>query len=132
MLNCDKCDSMMVEDYNLSCIYYDETIQEILNSDGEIIFENIPTELVFICRRCGYTKNIDLEDINKMMQLRVVDRLINSRLNIVYKSADKSIIDEANGVSYCGICSGVVDESGFCYNDLISQCVIRKVKINNV
>jgi hypothetical protein len=129
MIDCDQCGSKMSEDILLSTIEYDNLTKVILNEEGEIIYENLPDYLVFSCKMCGETKNIKISDIIKNLQNKIVSLLLKERLKVIYTTADRSKVDEASGVSYCGLCPGVIDESGYCYNDVISQCRVRKVKL---
>lgn len=125
MFSCDKCESAMIEDFSLTSAYFDDRVETIIDEDGNIIYEHLPQKLYFICGKCGYSKPISIEDIIKELQKRSLNALLYSRLNFVYRNVPKDNIDEANGVSYCGICQGVVDGSGTCYNDVINKCVLR-------
>jgi len=132
MFKCEKCGIAMVEDYSLTCLSYDTEIDKIITEDGVFNYSNLPDYLIFICRRCGGTKKVKLQTIITNLQNIVITQLLSIRLRIALRAVDKSVVDEAHGVSYCGICAGVIDDSGYCYNDVISQCVIRKSKIINV
>ncbi len=120
----------MALDYRLTGLFYDDNVTVLLDEDSDIQYNLLPEDFVFICRRCGYTKNIKVSDIIKHEQEKVCKFLLHMRLDAAYKLTDKTKVDEASGVSFCGMCKGVVDDSGYCYNDVILQCPVRKKIIN--
>lgn len=123
---CDNCGTAVVVDNALTAEEYNIRVKYIVSDDGDIIKENLPDFLSFACRKCGTFKNIDIVDIIADIRRPIIDRLIKGRLEHVFETSDRSSVDEANGVSYCGICPGVIDGTGYCYNDLISQCKVRE------
>jgi len=127
MYFCDKCGTTLVEDPYITSLEYNKVIKGIISKDGEIIKENLPTFVTYSCRRCGSTKNVEISEILKEMMQPSIEAMLDIRLAAVFEATDRSTIDEANGISYCGICPGVLDDTGYCYNDLIKQCVVRKV-----
>ena len=127
MYFCDKCGTTLVEDPYITSLEYNKVIKGIISKDGEIIKENLPTFVTYSCRRCGSTKNVEISEILKEMMQPSIEAMLDTRLAAVFEATDRSTIDEANGISYCGICPGVLDDTGYCYNDLIKQCVVRKV-----
>lgn len=128
MFNCEKCGAVLVEDAALSCVAYDKATKELLDENGALIHESLPDELVFVCRRCGFTREINLLTIIRSIKERIASRLLDTRLQIVYNTVDRTLVDEANGVSFCGLCPGTIDDTGICYNDVIKQCPIRRNK----
>jgi len=132
MFTCKKCNTLLVEDFNMASEAYDGDLKTVLTEDGEIDYKALPTYLIFSCGRCGYFEKIEISTIIKNLQKKIVKTLFYKRLDLVYSTADKTKVDEANGISFCGMCPGVIDESGYCYNDVISQCIIRKTKLNDI
>ncbi len=129
MFTCKKCGTILTEDFNIASEFYDNDLKIILTEEGEVDYKALPEYLIFSCARCGAVEKIEIIDIIKTLQKKIIKTLIHKRLSLVYTTADRTKVDEAKGVSFCGMCSGVVDESGYCYNDVISQCVIRKTKL---
>ena len=127
MFCCDKCNTALVLDYKYTSAFYDDNVTTILNEEGELLYEALPNEVVYTCRRCGNKKLISLDEIIASIKAKVCKILLTDRLNMTYKLADKKMVDEAKGVSFCGQCVGVIDDSGYCYNDVIKQCPVRKI-----
>lgn len=132
MFTCKKCGTILVEDFNMASEFYDNDSIRILTEEGEIDYEALPSYLIFSCARCGAVEKIEITDIIETLQKKTIKTLLHKRLSLVYSTADKTKVDEASGISFCGLCEGVVDESGYCYKDVISQCVIRREKLNDV
>lgn len=131
MFFCNNCGTILVEDSNLTMLKYNESIKLIIDDDGNLIKDNIPTFIVFSCRKCGETINIDIFEIIDKMRKYAIEGMLKHRINVAYKTVDRDSVDEANGVSYCGICPGVIDGSGYCYNDVISCCKNREVLLKD-
>jgi hypothetical protein len=126
MFKCDKCESAMIVDYMLTAKFFDEKMKEIFNDDGEIEYSGIPKEIYISCGRCGYSKLISMDEIIESILSRPLKALVHNRMSYVLNNVDREDIDEANGVSHCGLCQGVIDGTGICYNDVIERCVLRK------
>jgi hypothetical protein len=126
MFKCEKCESAMIEDYMLTAKFFDDKMTEIFNDDGEIEYKNIPYEIYISCGRCGYSKLISVNEIVEEILRKPLKALLYHRLSYVYKNVEREGIDEANGVSHCGMCQGVIDGTGICYNDVIERCSLRK------
>lgn len=127
MFNCDNCGTVLVLDYMYTGNFYDDNVTTVLNEDGEILYENLPNTVVYVCRRCGNKKLVNLDEILSLIKTRVCNILLNTRLGQAHTVVDKQLVDEASGISFCGACSGVIDSSGYCYNDVIKQCPVRKI-----
>jgi DNA-directed RNA polymerase subunit RPC12/RpoP len=127
MFKCDKCGNNLILDYKNTSAYYNDNVTTLLDEDGAILYDKLPDEVVYVCHRCGERKLIDINSIILDIKEKVCKILLGMRLDITYKFADKSLVDEASGVSFCGRCRGVVDGSGYCYNDVIKQCPVRKI-----
>lgn len=132
MFTCKKCGTILVEDFNIASEFYDGESVLILTKDGEIDYDVLPDYLVFSCAKCGFIKKISIITIIKGIQKKIIKILLHRRLSSVYSTADRTKVDEANGIAFCGMCEGVVDESGYCYKDVISQCIIRESKLNGI
>lgn len=127
MFNCDKCKTVMVLDYKHSTDFYNSNVTTILNEDGNIDFNSLPDEVVYACRNCGTVQVIELSAIILAIKKRIIKAVLDIRYGAVYHNFDNSAVEEANGVAFCGICSGVADDSGYCYNDVIKECPVRKI-----
>ena len=130
MYFCDKCGTKLVEDSSITAIEYNKVVKQIISDSGEVIEENLPNFITFACRGCGEYKNIDMIVVLNKLRHNALASMLKSRIEAVYKTADRTKVDEANGIAYCGICPGVIDESGYCYNDVISQCLVRKAMLD--
>ena len=89
----------------------------------------MPDYLIFSCPKCGYFEKKSFDELKEVLKLSVLQSLLDLRQEIAYKNIDRSKISEENGISYCGLCYGLLDGDGYCYNDVISQCPI--VNSNN-
>lgn len=127
MFNCDNCNTTLILDYKHTSAYYNDNVTILLDEDGAILHNMLPDEVVYVCRRCGERKLINFNDIVLNIKEKVCRVLLDNRLDITYRFADKRLVDEASGVNFCGRCRGVVDGSGHCYNDVIKQCPVRKI-----
>jgi len=127
MINCDKCNVAMVLDYRHSASFYDSNVTTILDEEADIDFDSLPEEVVYICRRCGAVKVVSLTSVINLIKKKIVKLVLDMRYSFVYQNFDNSTVEESNGVSFCGICHGVVDDSGYCYNDVIKECPVRKI-----
>jgi len=127
MFFCKKCGSTLMEDTGLTTLEYSKIVKHTIDEDGELIRENIPKFITFSCRRCGEMLNVDIEAIIDKVRDKAILALLKSRIQVAYKTIDKDKVDEANGISYCGVCPGVIDGSGYCYNDVIVCCKNREV-----
>jgi len=126
MFFCDKCGTIMTEDSNLTAYEYSKVVTHIVDEEGELIKDNIPKFITFACRKCGNFDNVDIALILAKIQDRSIVSMLKNRINSAYKDPNRDNVDEANGISYCGICPGVIDGSGYCYNDVINYCKVRK------
>jgi hypothetical protein len=127
MFNCDKCGNVLVLDYKYTSAFYADNVTTVLNEDGVLNYNALPDEVVYVCRRCGNTKLVSFSEMILLLKENVCKFLLNSRLDAAYKYVDKGVVDESHGISFCGQCYGVIDDSGYCYNDVIEQCPIRNL-----
>lgn len=126
MFQCEKCKISMVLDYKYTSAFYNDNVTVVLDDNGDIMYDCLPDKVVYVCRRCGIKEVVDFKTIVMGIKEIVCKVLLNTRLEAVYKAVNKGFVDEGNGVTFCGMCGGVIDESGYCYNDVIKQCPIRK------
>lgn len=127
MFYCDKCNTILAMDYKHTSIYYNDNVTTILDEDGTICYDALPDEVVYICHKCGAKKLVALSELVNMIKTKVCRNLLSSRLGTVYKLVDKNLVDEAHGIDFCGRCFGVIDDSGYCYKDVIKKCPVRKL-----
>lgn len=127
MFTCDKCGTVLVIDYKHSAISYDSNVTTVLDEGGNINFDNLPDEVSYVCRRCGSVKKIALNSVVELIKGKIIKAVLDVRYSAVYTTFDSSKVDEASGVSFCGMCYGMVDDSGYCYNDVIKECPVRKI-----
>lgn len=127
MFHCSKCSTILTLDYKYTGAFYNDNVVNILDENNDILYNELPNCVVYVCRRCGNKQLIDLNALINSIKMNACKIVLNSRLDLVYKSIDRASVDEASGVSFCGQCPGVVDDSGYCYNDVIKQCPVRKI-----
>jgi predicted RNA-binding Zn-ribbon protein involved in translation (DUF1610 family) len=126
MFKCDECGTTLILDYRHSAAFYNSNVTTVLDEESEIDFNLLPKEVVYVCRRCGKTKIIDLETVVYTVKKKITDAVLNIRYDTVYKNFGDSVVNEENGIAFCGMCRGVIDDAGHCYNDVIKECPVRK------
>jgi len=124
LLQC-SCGNQLREDTLATVIAYNNEVTCIWSIDNSIDFTSVPAYLVFSCYKCNFSKKILLEDLYRNKQKEVLTILIPERLALGMRSVRQQVIKEEHGIAYCGFCNGPLDGDGYCYNDIISNCVVR-------
>lgn len=127
---CEKCGNTLEDSRMLTVVDYDAELDVLMSEAGELIIDSSADYLLFICNNCGFQKKISFSMFMEMIKKDLLTIVANNRLSAAIPGIDKSKVKEENGISFCGMCLGVIDGSGYCYNDVISQCSIRKFKTN--
>jgi len=131
---CKKCGGMLIMDTLATVRLYHLSVDIIIDEEKEISdIDLLPEYLVFLCHKCGYSEKRTFEDIRIDLKTTLMQKILKLRQQESYKLIDKSKIHEENGISFCGICEGHSGcDDGYCYNDMLPQCIIRKthIKIN--
>lgn len=129
-LLCDKCSTPLDLDKLLTMQSYDTELKEILDTNGEIYLDPNVDYLLFTCGRCNFYKKVDIQKVIDTIKSNLIKIISNTRVNFALQNMDNSGVKEDNGVDYCGICPGVIDSTGYCYNDVINKCYLRKLKLD--
>lgn len=130
-LFCDKCGSILEENKSLTLASYDREFVELFSEDGSLYTNTEMNYLLFVCNKCGFHRKVNISLLTEMIRRDLIEIVANNRVSAAVPTIDRRKVKEENGVSYCGICFGVIDDSGYCYNDVISQCKVRKTKLDD-
>ena len=106
---CKECDGRLVIDILLTARRYDLDTGILINEDGVKDVKVLPDYLIFSCSKCGYSEKRSFEELKEILKLDILQMLLSVRQKAVYKNIDRSKILEENGISYCGLCYGVLD-----------------------
>ena len=128
---CDNCGQTLNEDTLRTIEEHDKEVSLIVKNN-ELDVGLLPRYIVFKCPVCDFISKMD------------VDKLLNPYLELILSRLDKYRIQECmytiknnnwfvknfsedNGIAFCGCCSGFLDGDGYCYNDVIKVCPVRRV-----
>lgn len=133
IFKCAQCDFIMVEDLTLTFFKYDKVTINILDKDGTLNKNYTPNGMYFSCQRCGEIKFISFEEVMLYKQQLIINYTLNKRImcSLHDTKRNEAALDPDAGMSYCGICEGPFESSGFCQNEWIASCAVRKDKLNN-
>lgn len=129
---CKKCDGRLANDILITAKSYSKDVGVLIDKDGNSDISLLPEYLVFSCPKCGYIEKVTFVDVQNVLKESFMRALLRARNEEVYIELDKSKILEENGINYCGICPGVLEGDGYCYNDVISQCKVRKLHLHKI
>ena len=125
--------------YNIKCevcggyldFDYEATIQRFLNNvsystdDIKYIQDKwVTTGLCYKCVNCSKDFYYKWQQVELKTREAIAEDVMLFRRTQMFNKIDRSSIDPDNGISYCGLCSGI-DGKGNCYNDFLQQCTIR-------
>ena len=126
---CDKCGGSVYESTYDTMLGYDEEVSYLVDSKGNFDVNLLPEYIVFKCHTCGYNMKISMYDIINPFRKVVLDRLSEFRMRgSALHIKDNVLLEdgfEDNGISFCGFCQGFLDGDGYCYNDVIENCIVR-------
>ena len=81
LFDCQSCGAQLREDVLTTALSYDNDVNILIDSNGEVDYKAIPQYFSFVCHRCGLTKNISLVELFKLKQRMVVEVLLRMRVN---------------------------------------------------
>ena len=128
---CDKCGTKLREDNLLTIRGYDVEFNELVDASGDFIISKSMDYVYYSCTKCSFFKKVLFDDVIKDLKLKMIESIVNTRYNAVVLDLKGIDFDESNGISYCGICPGTLDDTGYCYNDVISKCRLRRIKLGD-
>lgn len=132
LLQCSTCGNQLREDLLATVNSYDNEVGLLFNTKGIVDYTTLPSYIVFVCHRCGFSKSISIMELYNVKQKTIIEVLLRKRLDRGMTSVKGVSIAEQNGVVYCGFCSGPLDGDGYCYADVISKCIIRSSFVDKI
>jgi hypothetical protein len=125
-IDCDNCGESLIIDLKETADAYSENVRCILDSKGDIVENSIPQYLIYSCALCKKTYKFTYQDWEKRLREKIFREVMEIRKQKMFREEINPLLIKAdNGLSYCGQCSGY-DGSGYCLNDIIKRCTIRK------
>ena len=122
---CDKCGSELMIDHQATFDEYMKDADYLIDDIEKIAESSLQQYLIYKCGLCGESYKFKYEDWEKRYRKAIAEEVMETRKHDLFKSFNLSTISADNGMSYCGQCSGY-DGDGYCLNDIIKQCTIRK------
>ena len=122
---CEKCNSDLVVDRRSTIDKYLEDMRYIVNDDGDILESTLQHYLMYRCAKCKVIKELTYEEWELLCRKDIAREAMEIKKYEMFKEMNPQSINQDNGVSHCGQCSGYGDD-GYCLNDIIKQCTIRK------
>lgn len=127
---CDKCGTILHEATYETMLEYDVELSYILDENGNFSLDSLPAYIIFKCPFCYYSVKVNINDILKPFLEVVLSRLSRFRiqkcLSSIKENNKLNPDAEDNGISFCGMCQGFLDGDGYCYNDVIDKCIVRR------
>ena len=126
-IDCDNCGSTLNLDQKSTIDSYLNDADYRIDEDTERIVEaTIQQYLVYACSNCGSKYKFTYKDWEKRQRQLTAEFVMELRKQDMFKTKiDPRTISEDSGVEFCGQCSGY-NGDGYCLNDIIKQCTIRK------
>ena len=127
-LNCDNCGGLIYFDESATINAYSHDMDYKVDDTGKLVESLIQQYIVYTCGSCGESFRFTYKDWEKRMRLKLAYHVMNvKKAKMFAEDINPYDIDEANGLGYCGQCNGYGgDGDGWCLNDIIKQCTIRK------
>lgn len=125
---CDDCGNELVLDDIKTSELYMTDFKYYVKHEFKIEESSLNPYLVYSCPSCGATFKFSYKECELRIRKAFAHKVLHVRIiNMLKNELNKSTIDEASGLSYCGQCFGIGgDGDGYCLNDVIKQCPIRK------
>jgi hypothetical protein len=124
-IECEKCGGLLIIDQQATSRQFYKDMDYITNDVGEIVEKTLQNYLIYRCKMCGNSQKYTYKDWELMYRKRIANDVMTIRKINMFKSLNPETLNPDNGIDYCGQCSGYGGD-GYCLNDIIKQCTIRK------
>lgn len=124
--NCKNCQSPVFLDNLATANSYNKETPIIIDEEGNPTINNLPDYVIMECPKCGTRVKKSFEQLIIELKYMFLKSLITIRQMDSYENIDRTQLREESGMSYCGMCPGPFDADGYCLNDLMKQCIVRK------
>lgn len=125
-LVCEKCGNMLLENNIAAAKEYNKDIKLLVQKDGKPSLKTLPKYFIFLCPVCANIKKISFEDYFISRQQSVLDIVLDLRLSTSMLTLDRRNISEDSVFAYCGVCKGPYDGDGYCKEDVMAICEVRR------
>jgi len=126
---CEKCNGRMVMDTLATVTFYNKETTVLIDKDGNPSIKYLPDAVVLKCQKCNYIVVKQFDTLINDLKQFFLNSLLTFRKSNILRFENTPILNEENGLSYCGICPGPFDGDGYCLNDLKKSCAIRKLHV---
>lgn len=126
-IRCEKCNGVLLVDESATIsMYLKDDPKYVVDIDTEKLnSESIQDYLVYRCSICTEVFNITYKEWEQRYRMAIANEVMEIRKRHAFKNINPETVSEDNGISFCGQCSGYAGD-GYCLNDIIRQCIIRK------
>ena len=124
-IKCEKCSNVLIIDQQATAAQFYKDMDYMVDDVGEIIEKTLQNYLIYKCAVCKSKQKYTYKDWELLYRKKIAKDIMQTKKIRMIKSLNPGTIKEDNGLSYCGQCSGYADD-GYCLNDIIKQCTIRK------
>lgn len=130
-LVCNKCGNRLLENNIAAAKAYNKDINFLLQKNGDLSLETSPKYFIFLCPVCANTKKVLFEEYFISRQKSVLDIVLDLRLSTSMLTLDRRNLSEESSFAYCGICRGPYDGDGYCKEDVMAVCEVRRKILGN-
>lgn len=127
--SCDKCGQTLHEDVFGTIKEYDKEVSFLIKED-KLSLDVSPRYIVFKCPVCKSSLKISIDDLINPHLKFILEKLSEYRMKKCMDSVAFTEFMENfsadHGIDYCGYCCGFLDGDGYCYNDVINKCIVRR------
>ena len=120
-----NCNGYLVMDKTATYRNYYKNGDFKLDENGELDENSLNKYLIYRCSKCNKKSKLTYEEWFYLMRKTIARTVLEVKRKEMMTQLNPQTIDPDNGISYCGQCLGYSGD-GYCLNDIIKQCTIRK------
>ena len=124
-IKCEKCNNVLIIDQRNTAAQFYKDMDYMVDDIGEIIEKTLQNYLIYKCAVCKTTQKYTHSDWELLYRKTIAKEIMQTRKIKMFKNLNPATMKEESGLSHCGQCDGYAGD-GYCLNDIIKQCTIRK------
>ena len=124
-IRCEKCNSMLIIDQRATTKQFYNDMDYMVDDVGKIVEETLQNYLIYTCGMCESSQKYTYKEWELQYRKKIASEIMLVKKLNMFKTLNPETIKEDNGLSHCGQCDGYAGD-GYCLNDIIKQCTIRK------